>query len=49
MSRPSPPGDLAGLIHHTHALCTSIALTQRLAAAGVSGSVGTVGDSPLTG
>jgi putative transposase len=47
MSRPSPPGDLAGLIHHTDAasLCTSIALTQRLAAAGVSGSVGTVGDA----
>jgi putative transposase len=40
-------GDLAGLIHHTDAgsQYTSIAFTERLAAAGVSGSVGTVGDA----
>lgn len=39
--------DLAGLIHHTDAgsQYTSIAFTERLAAAGVSGSVGTVGDA----
>jgi putative transposase len=38
---------LAGLIHHTDAgsQYTSIAFTERLAAAGVSGSVGTVGDA----
>ena len=40
-------GDLAGLIHHTDAgsQYTSVAFTERLAAAGVSGSVGTVGDA----
>jgi putative transposase len=40
-------GDLAGLIHHTDAgsQYTSIALAERLAAAGVSASVGTVGDA----
>jgi putative transposase len=40
-------GDLAGLVHHTDAgsQYTSIAFTGRLAAAGVSGSVGTVGDA----
>ena len=40
-------GDLAGLVHHTGAgsQYTSIAFTERLAAAGVSGSVGTVGDA----
>jgi putative transposase len=40
-------GDLAGLIHHTDAgsQYTSIAFTERLAAAGVSSSVGTVGDA----
>jgi putative transposase len=40
-------GHLAGLIHHTGAgsQYTSIAFTERLAAAGVSGSVGTVGDA----
>jgi putative transposase len=40
-------GDLAGLVHHTDADAqyTSIAFTERLAAAGVSGSVGTVGDA----
>ena len=40
-------GDLAGLIHHTDAgsQYTSIAFTERLVAAGVSGSVGTVGDA----
>jgi putative transposase len=39
--------DLAGLVHHTDAgsQYTSIAFTQRLAAAGVSASVGTVGDA----
>jgi putative transposase len=39
--------DLAGLIHHTDPgpQYTSIAFTERLAAAGVSGSVGTVGDA----
>jgi putative transposase len=39
--------DLAGLIHHTDAgsQYTSIAFTERLAAAGVSGSAGTVGDA----
>jgi putative transposase len=38
---------LAGLVHHTDAgsQYTSIAFTERLAAAGVSGSVGTVGDA----
>ena len=43
----SGAGDLAGLIHHTDAGAqyTSIAFTERLAAAGVSGSVGTVGDA----
>ena len=41
------PGDLAGLVHHTDAgsQYTSIAFTERLAAAGVSASVGTVGDA----
>jgi putative transposase len=40
-------GDLAGLVHHTDAgsQYTSIAFTERLAAAGVSGSAGTVGDA----
>jgi putative transposase len=40
-------GSLAGLIHHTDAgsQYTSIAFTERLAAAGVSASVGTVGDA----
>ena len=40
-------GDLAGLIHHTDAgsQYTSIALAERLAAAGVSASVGTAGDA----
>jgi putative transposase len=40
-------GNLAGLIHHTDAgsQYTSIAFTERLAAAGVSASVGTVGDA----
>jgi putative transposase len=40
-------GGLAGLVHHTDAgsQYTSIAFTERLAAAGVSGSVGTVGDA----
>jgi putative transposase len=40
-------GDLAGLVHHTDAgsQYTSIAFTGRLAKAGVSGSVGTVGDA----
>jgi putative transposase len=40
-------GSLAGLVHHTDAgsQYTSIAFTGRLAAAGVSASVGTVGDS----
>jgi putative transposase len=39
--------DLAGLVHHTDAgsQYTSIAFTERLAGAGVSGSVGTVGDA----
>jgi len=39
--------DLAGLVHHTDAgsQYTSIAFTERLAAAGVSGSVGTAGDA----
>ncbi len=39
--------DLAGLVHHTDAgsQYTSIAFTERLAAAGVSPSVGTVGDA----
>jgi putative transposase len=39
--------DLAGLIHHTDAgsQYTSIAFTERLAVAGVSSSVGTVGDA----
>jgi putative transposase len=39
--------ELAGLVHHTDAgsQYTSIAFTERLAAAGVSGSVGTVGDA----
>jgi putative transposase len=44
--RRDSAGDLAGLIHHTDAgsqYTTSIAFTERLAAAGVSGSVGTVG------
>jgi putative transposase len=38
---------LAGLVHHTDAgsQYTSIAFTERLAAAGVSASVGTVGDA----
>jgi putative transposase len=40
-------GNLAGLIHHTDpgSQYTSIAFTERLAAAGVSASVGTVGDA----
>jgi putative transposase len=39
--------DLPGLVHHTDAgsQYTSIAFTERLAAAGVSGSVGSVGDA----
>jgi putative transposase len=39
--------NLAGLVHHTDAgsQYTSIAFTERLAAAGVSGSVGTAGDA----
>jgi putative transposase len=39
--------DLTGLVHHTDAgsQYTSITFTERLAAAGVSGSVGTVGDA----
>jgi putative transposase len=39
--------DLAGLIHHTDAgsQYTSIAVTERLAAAGAAPSVGTVGDA----
>ena len=39
--------DLAGLVHHTDAgsQYTSIAFTERLADAGVSASVGTVGDA----
>jgi putative transposase len=39
--------DLAGLVHHNDAgsQYTSIAFTERLAAAGVSASVGTVGDA----
>jgi putative transposase len=45
--RRSGRPDLAGLIHHTDAgsQYTSIAFTERLAAAGVSSSVGTVGDA----
>ena len=40
-------GSLAGLVHHTDAgsQYTSIALTERLAAAGAQPSVGTVGDA----
>ena len=40
-------GDLAGLVHHTDAgsQYTSIAFTERLAAAGVSSSAGTAGDA----
>jgi putative transposase len=40
-------GSLAGLIHHHDAgsQYTSIAFAERLAAAGASGSVGTVGDA----
>lgn len=40
-------GSLAGLVHHTDAgsQYTSIAFTERLAAAGVSPSVGTAGDA----
>jgi putative transposase len=40
-------GGLGGLVHHTDAgsQYTSIAFTERLAAAGVSASVGTVGDA----
>ena len=40
-------GSLAGLVHHNDAgsQYTSIAFTERLAAAGVSASVGTVGDA----
>jgi len=39
--------ELPGLVHHTDAgsQYTSIAFTERLAAAGVSASVGTVGDA----
>ena len=38
---------LAGLVHHTDAGSqhTSIAFTERLAAAGISGSAGSVGDA----
>ncbi len=45
--RRDRPGDLAGLVHHTDAgsQYTSIAFTERLAAAGVSASVGTVRDA----
>jgi putative transposase len=45
--RRDDASDLAGLVHHTDAgsQYTSIAFTERLAAAGVSGSVGTVGDA----
>jgi putative transposase len=45
--RRSGAGHLDGLVHHTDAgsQYTSIAFTERLAAAGVSGSVGTVGDA----
>ena len=47
MRRRDGASDLAGLIHHTDAgsQYTSIAFTERLAAAGASGSVGTVGDA----
>lgn len=43
--------DLAGLVHHTDAgsQYTSIRFTERLAEAGAAPSVGTVGDSLLTG
>jgi putative transposase len=46
-SRRDSSRDLAGLVHHTDAgsQYTSIAFTERLAAAGVSASVGTVGDA----
>jgi putative transposase len=45
--RRSGSGSLDGLVHHTDAgsQYTSIAFTERLAAAGVSASVGTVGDA----
>jgi transposase InsO family protein len=45
--QPHGVGDLAGLVHHTDAESqyTSIAFTERFAAAGFSGSVGTVGDA----
>ena len=44
-------GSLSRLIHHNDAgsQYTSIAFTERLSAAGVSASVGTVGDCLLTG
>jgi putative transposase len=40
-------GSLAGLVHHTDAgsQYTSVAFTERLAAAGIDASVGTVGDA----
>jgi putative transposase len=43
--------DLAGLVHHNDAAnqYTSIAFTERLAEAGIDPSVGSVGDSLLTG
>ena len=45
--RRSGAGNMNGLVHHTDAgsQYTSIAFAERLAAAGVSGSVGTVGDA----
>ena len=45
--RPDGAGSLAGLVHHTDAgsQYTSIAFTERLAAAGAQPSVGTVGDA----
>jgi len=45
--RRAGAGDLAGLIHHTDAgsQYTSIAFTERLAAAGIDPSVGSVGDA----
>jgi putative transposase len=45
--RRNSRADLSGLIHHNDAgsQYTSIAFTERLAAAGVSASVGTVGDA----
>ena len=45
--RHSGAGSLDGLVHHTDAgsRYTSVTFTERLAAAGVSGSAGTVGDA----